>query len=329
MFKLAAIATLVAFSCAAGAATAPPLTGTTAPDAAGRLVLANPLLRIDQGSTPGVQDPRPAIHANFAQVVEQNFARLDSLGARRLVDILSDRELHDLAQLYVNAVADTGHQARLLDVLAWRLDSSRLTRLSKFFGYADVDAAIVRSAPSKESAFSQSSSPAYAAPVAGTMLAGAAAAAGGVSTMGSIAPYLDMTPTEIYLDFRTAPVGALGVAGALYETGTVMYSGLFVAAVGGYLVGTEFATLCQTYDLPLWDQISNIVGVTMEAITNAVTPVTLGSALKSTVGIYDVTSSQYNSFNDLSGDYEQTSEWTEYFGGSGGCRIDCAPEEQR
>lgn len=324
MFKLATIATLVAFASAAGATTAGPFTSTTAPDDASRVVLTHPLMRIDQGTITGTQDPH-AIHANFAQIVEQNFARLDSPGASKLVDNLSNRELHDLAQLYVNAVADTGRQARLLDVLAWRLDATRLTRLSKHFGYADVDAAIVRSAPSKESAFSQSSSAAYVAPVAGTLVVGAAASGGGAVAMAGIGQYLDMTPYEIYLDFRTAPVGALSVQGALYETGTVMYQGAFVAFVGGYLVGTEFADLCQTYDLPLWDAISNIVGVTMEAITNAVTPVTLGSALKNTVGIYGVTSSQYSSFSNLSGDYEETEDWTTYYGGGGGCRIQCPP----
>jgi hypothetical protein len=330
MFKLAALATLAAFACAAGAATTRPFTSTTAPDAAGRLVLAHPLQRIDQGILPGAQDPSPAIHANFAQIVEQNFARLDSPGAGKLVDNLSNRELHDLAQLYVNSVADTGHQARLLDVLASRLDSPRLTRLSKFFGYADVDAAIVRSAPSKESAFSQASSPAYAAPVAGAMLVGAAAAGSGVSTMTSVGQFLDMTPNEIYLDFRTAPVGAMGVSGALFETGVVMYGAAWVAFWGGYYAGTAFANLCQTYDLPLWDQIVNIVGTTMTPITTAVSPTSLGSAQKNAVSIYQVTSQQYTSFDQASGDYQDTAEWTEYWGGgSGGCRIDCSPEEER
>jgi len=330
MFKLVAYSAILAFASAANAAPKP-FTTATAPDEISRAVLAHPLKRIDQGSTAGGADAMRAIHQNFAQIVEQNFARLDSSGARKLVDNLSDRELSDLAQVYVNVVSDTGHQAKLLDVLAYRLDGARLGRLSKHFGYADVDAAVVRSAPAKEFEFSQSTSTAYAAPVAGAMLVGAAGVGGGggVQPMGSIGPYLNMTPNEIYLDFRTAPVGALGVPGALFETGVVMYSATWVAFWGGYYVGTQFANLIQTYDLPLWDNISDVVGTTMQTITNAVTPPTLGSAQKGAVPIYGVTSTQYTDLGTHSGDYLDTEEWTDYGGGGSGCRVDCPTVPER
>ncbi len=327
MFKLAAYATfLLAFAGAANAA-AKPFTAATAPDALTRAVLAHPLQRIDERASSAV-DPRQAIHANFTQIIEQNFARLDARSASRLVDNLSDRELADLAQLYVNAAADTGRPARLLDLLATRLDGAHLGRLSRSFGYADVDAAVQRAAPAKAFAFSQSSSPTFTAPVAGAMLAAAIgpAATGAAQPMAtSTGPYLNMTPNEIYLDFRTAPVGALGVSGALFETGITMYGALYWAYEGGYYVGTQFANLVQTYDWPLWLQISNLIGGAMAPITNALTPQALGTAQKGAVGIYQVTPMQYNDYGSFDGDYDNTEDWTEFdSGGSGSCHIDCS-----
>ena len=65
-----------------------------------------------------------AIHLNFPRVIEQNVARLDSVGARALIDNLSEKELSDLAQLYVTANADTATTPNSSQ--SWPTDSMRL-----------------------------------------------------------------------------------------------------------------------------------------------------------------------------------------------------------
>src|SRR5207244_7974790 len=99
---------------------------------------------------------------------------------------------------------------------------------SQHFGYAPVYAAVVAHAPSKVEVFNANSNPQFMG-------------AGGVQMQGSVGSYLNFTPEEIYLDFRTMPVGALGTTGALYETGVVMSTAVGVAYIGGYTAGSGLA----------------------------------------------------------------------------------------
>ena len=125
----------------------------SAPDPISRDVLTHTLKRVHEGAPVGV-DPSPTIHRYFPQIVEQNFARLDNQGMGRLVDELSEAELSDLAQLYVNATMDNGLPPKLLYVIAHRLDTSRLGRVSRHFGFAPVYAAVTAMAPAKSEGFS-------------------------------------------------------------------------------------------------------------------------------------------------------------------------------
>jgi len=61
----------------------------------------------------------------------------------------------------VNANASTVRSGKLLQVAASRLDGAHLGRLSKFFGYADVRAAVTSTAPTKLSSFEANSSTAF------------------------------------------------------------------------------------------------------------------------------------------------------------------------
>jgi hypothetical protein len=301
-------------------------TAQTAPDLASRKILAHPLLRLDEGALPGT-DPRLAVHANFNQVIEQNFARLGKAGTATLVDNLSELELHDLAQLYVNAAADSGHKMRLLDVLANRLDEAHLARIARHFGYTETNAAVARIAPEKLAQFSSLADVAVAAPVAGVALAHVAQ--GGVRPMGpvGIGQFLNMTPYEIYLDFRTAPVGALGVGGSLLESAGVIGVGVSLAWYGGQKAGDVLAPLIETYDPTLWDAIGGTIAEIVNNYTTATTQVQSGqymSALGSMFGAQLSGTKETPSVNyDCEyhgGDYDSMGDWSAYDAsmGSGG-----------
>ena len=53
--------------------------------------------------------------------------------------------------------------------------------------------------------------------------------------MGSLGGWMNFTPMEIYLDFRTAPIGALGVSGALYESSIALGTATGIVNVGGFI----------------------------------------------------------------------------------------------
>jgi hypothetical protein len=87
----------------------------------------------------------------------------------------------------------------------------------------------------------------------------------------SAAPNVGMTLEEIYLDFRTAPIGALGVEAALYET--FMFAGVEVwgAAQFGWSLGTEIGNLIKTYDPSLDAAINNFIATEVENFMSAST----------------------------------------------------------
>ena len=228
---LSAVAIFATGTCVAATA---PYTALTAPDKESARVLESPLKAI-WGDTPASSDRLYAIHLNFPRVIEQNVARLDSVGARALIDNLSEKELSDLAQLYVTANADTGHNPQLLAILANRLDAPRLTRVSHHFGYEPVYEALLATSPTEAAAFAQTPGYGYLAPVphantVGSLRAQAAAGGGATAMVSGISQFIGYTPYETYLSLRTAPVGALGVQGALFET-TVIYG---AAAYGAW-----------------------------------------------------------------------------------------------
>jgi hypothetical protein len=76
---------------------------------------------------------------------------------------------------------------------------------------------------------------------------------------------------EIYLDYRTAPWGSLGVTDALYETAVDVSAAVGFAWEGGQALGTAINSLIETYDLPLYDQISGTVGGMAEQVQDATT----------------------------------------------------------
>ncbi len=159
----------------------------------------------------------------------------------RFLDSMSMREIADLAQLYTTATADNGRQPRLLDVMALRLDGTRLGRVSEHFGFGPVYAAIWRVAPEKSMMFQQTARTSAAAPTPGAMLASLPSSAAQIKGAIQITAgpnFLDMTIPEIYFTYRSAAMGSLSSAAAAWEA-SVLVGLRFSGALGyGYTAGT-------------------------------------------------------------------------------------------
>lgn len=76
-----------------------------------------------------------------------------------------------------------------------------------------------------------------------------------VSPIRTMAPNINMTLNEIYLDFRTDPVGSLGVRDALVETGLYAGADLTATWTVGNLIGQGLNYVIETYDPGLGDAI--------------------------------------------------------------------------
>jgi hypothetical protein len=324
------------------------LTKDTAPDAISRDILTAPLARIDQGARGG--DSASRIHRNFSTIIDQNFAALDSKGMEALVDGLSEAELSDLAQLYVNATSDNGQQPKLLSVMANRLSAGHLVRVSRHFGFAAVYAAVTNVASAKAADFLAHANTADTGPTPGALRFGpngrfAPAKARALlqakyrrdtdtpqylnavyreNGLGSARPklqtvqlgkFLNLTPYEVYLDFRTAPVGALGVTGALYETSVILSQTMAGSYATGYAIGTYCVDpLIQTYAPDLWDAIGGTVNQIVEDFTSAYqsSAIALGAAEQHFAPSYSPTSFQISSFATYGGDYGATMDWAQF-----------------
>lgn len=272
-----------------------PYNAVTAPDQPSRQALLNPLTRITQGAPAGA-DPSTTVHKNLPQLIEQNLAMRSVQGATAVIDNLTDKELGDLAHFYTQALNDTGHRGLLLPILAYRLDGVRLGRLSKHFGYAPVYAAVVQFTPEKIEAFNANSSPSYMG-------------SGGVSTYAGAGQFLNYTLYEIYLSFRTAPVGALGVTGALYETGATIAQPLGWAFLAGTTAGIATGSLIQTYNPPLWDAIGGTVAGMVDNITKAGSQLLQGDAEKAAGSLFGLSFDVSNAQSSYGGDYGASASW--------------------
>lgn len=195
------------------------------------------------------------IHVNFASIIESNF---QNGSAEHVLNNLSERELSDLAVFY--AARTQGKTQPLLKILAQRLSDQALIRVAKVFGTEQVSAAVSSyAAPNVQSAFN-------------TRIASMSESAdlsqqtSNLATpMQGPAPSVDMTLNEIYLEFRTAPVGSLGVRAAMSETALFAASRLYPAYLAGTAIGTEISSLIETYDPSLNDAIGGTVAGMVDA----------------------------------------------------------------
>jgi len=281
------------------AAFAAPYTASTAPDAAARAVLSTALNRVYDGA-PLHTDPAPTIHRNFPQIIEQNFARLDSARSAALIDGLNTKELNSLARNYNNAINDTGRAASLPAVLAYRLDAPRLARLADHFGYAPLYSAIIRVAPEKAYQFDQ-------------LANRAVQPAMGVRTAQGVGAYLFYSPEEIYLDFRTMPVGSLGAAGAVYETGALMGTAVSVSFAAGWATGTGLSWVMSEYTPSLWETLGGTLSEMVQRLQDANDDLKRGEVEKTFGDLFSLSYEVSTTIQSLGGDNFVCIAWPTWY----------------
>lgn len=199
---------------------------STTNDLTGRGPIVRGPARVAAGAAAQVIGTTPeAIHRNFTGVVTRNLA---NAGTASRVARLSDAELAAIARAAAQGAPT--ERAGLLKLLASRLDGAALVRVARAFGRAPVEAAVAAYAsPETRSAF--------AGAVAGLRAPPPEGGGGGRAPRPSPSPprpTIDMTLREIYLEYRTAPVGSLSPSASLAET--AMFAGRYLrgpAAGGG------------------------------------------------------------------------------------------------
>jgi hypothetical protein len=179
------------------------------------------------GTTPA------QIHTRFASVIYSN---LNNGSAAARLARLSNKEMQDLALAYERNTGVVNDLTALIRVRA--------------------PAQLARFAPMANNAVAgyTKTSPYYAAKIALRPAAGVVPSAP--------APTLDMTLEEIYLEFRTAPVGALSVEASVYSTASYAMINLTAAWTAGYIIGSGVHWLIETY-APEWD---NKIGSTLDGL---------------------------------------------------------------
>jgi hypothetical protein len=212
--------------------------------------------RADFGAAAQVIGTTPeAIHRNFLKVVTRNLA---NAGTASRVARLSDAELAAIARHAGEGVP--AERATLLKLFAQRLDDRSLVRIARAFGRAPTEAAVhAYAGKTIRDAFDGAIAGFKAPPEGG---GGGGGTSGGGSSYPR--PNLNMTLEEIYLEFRTAPVGSLTPSAALAETS--MYAGgwLYLSWKVGEKVGDEIYQLISTYDPALDAAIGEIIGSMIE-----------------------------------------------------------------
>ncbi|MDQ0008683.1 hypothetical protein J2T07_000842 [Luteibacter jiangsuensis] len=261
-----------------------------------------------------------SVDNNFGDVIEANFA---AASTEQLIGRLSDKELAAIAKHYQRTRGT--HDTPLLSTFAKRLSDKALLRVARAF-----DSAAVRAAVTKYSGNAVRAS--FAAQVStvqpdllpgGGEEGGGGGSAGGGSTGGgsaAAAPTTDMTLEEIYLDFRTAPVGSLSPASALSETTLFASQRVLPAAAAGTAIGTGINYLIENYDPSLSDAIGGTIAGSIEAAQAAITEVERGhyqSAYDALFG-YPVTNTG-GATVQFDADWNVAEPMQEYYDAGGGC----------
>jgi hypothetical protein len=230
------------------------------------------------------------IHANFASIIESNFR---TGNAEEIIRNLSAQELSDLATRY-QAESPQG-VGPLLAIMAARLSDQGLMKIGQTFGRDNVQNAVnTYSSPEMKAAVT----PELAALPATNM----------VKPMAT--PTVDMTISEIYLEFRTAPVGSLSAQGALAETAMFAAGRLVPAAWVGNAIGTQINNAINTYDPALGDAIGGTVYGMVNQIQAAQGDVRQGQYLKAVDDLFG--DPVWNSGNKA-GDFDVSLSMRNYF----------------
>ena len=290
----------------------------TAPDYASRLALAQPVRRLTQGAARGA-DPSSAIHGNFARVIEQNFASAGPARVARWLDTVETRSLVTLAQAYVNATEMQGRPPMALEILAHRLDAVRLARLAEYFGHARLHAAVLKAAPPKLEAFNARADVNHSGPVPGQMDLHLHEPLRASAQGRDYLIFLDCTLEQIYLSFRTAPIGATSVAASMFQTGLVVGTALYGSRQVGHNIGGLLVQGMRVYTPSVWESIVDAVQWWMDLFNAPPPPPGSHPSPEEQLGlhqrdgfteVFNVDASVYDDFAMGGGDYESAYEWS-------------------
>jgi len=305
-------------------------TAQTPTDATAAILLRPRIKSLDENLVSRA-DHRQVIAAQTPLIIEQNFARYDSGRLSRVLSNLTEDELQLMSVIYMGAVANYGIRPLLLDVLATRLSPAELGRISRHFGFAPVYEAVISHAPLKSLEFQRHSNPNFMAPGLWSPVPRPAAQRqvkflfdeSGPRYFKRATPTLDYTLYEVYLSYRTSPVGSLTVRAALYETAVFAGSRLAGAYYAGYAVGTGLSNLIQIYAPDLHDRIGGAIYNVVDWLSSA-----WATNNVSTIGYSQQNSSApfslgaYDNYFPTSSDYNITHEWNIMAsGGGGGCGV--------
>jgi hypothetical protein len=214
--------------------------------------------RADFGAAAQVIGTTPeAIHRNFLKVVTLNLA---NAGTASRVARLSDRELAAIARHAGEGAP--AERAGLLKLLAQRLDGRSLVRIARAFGREPTEAAVHAYADKTiRDAFDGEIAGFKAPPEGG---GGGTGGTTSYPTPSPPRPTVDMTLEEIYLEYRTAPIGSLSPAGALAETAQFAGVRLSFWFTAGTMIGTGISWLLEHYAPNVNDAIGGTISNMIE-----------------------------------------------------------------
>lgn len=296
--------------------------GVTSPHRSAREILARALPRIDHGAR-GVHDRASAVHRNFPQIVEQNFAVLADAAFNRMFLELTPLELQALSEHYGRACAEAARQPRLLDLFAERADATRLAELAIYFGPLQVRDSLMRMAPERGHHFDQALARQARASLA--LAVGTSAPSAAAPPVALTGPTVDYTLYEIYLAYRTAPIGALSVRAALYQASMFAGGHLGIAWWAGKTVGEALAPLIEAHAPGMWESIGGAVHSVVEGLTRATEPVTRALWQIEGAQTFSLTSFESMMMSTTGGDYGVVRDWWQYNGG--GSSGQCGPNQ--
>lgn len=258
-----------------------------------------------------------SIHKQFASVIEANLSGAD---VEQRLNRLSDKELSALARHYKAVSGEKG--TPLLRTFASRLSDTALLRVSVAFGKEATSEAVqtYSSRPVRESFIAKASNISPDILPGGNDPGGNGGGRGVPGTGAGPAPSSDMTLEEIYLDYRTAPVGSLSPASALSETAMFASQRVFWSATAGTAIGTGINYLITNYDPTLGDAIGGTIAGSIQAAELAATEVERGHYQSSYDALfgYPVTD-QSGVTVQFDSDWNVAEPMEEYYDDGGGC----------
>ena len=254
------------------------------------------------GTTP------ETIERNFVGVVTRNLA---NAGTASRIARLSDRELDGIARHAAQGAPVD--RAALLKLFATRLDSASLVRVAHAFGRAPVEAAVRTYADPETRA-------AFAIGIAGLVPPPPEDGGGGGTTPypspSPPRPTIDMTLEEIYLEFRTAPIGSLSPSASLAETTMFVGRYLSTSFTAGALVGTGISWLIQNYAPGVDNAIGATIATMIDNFWEATGDVQQGHY---EAAFDDLFGFQVTWSSDPFGDWDISTPMVEYYQSSGSC----------